>query len=208
MLQARDLTCVRGERMLFSALSFSLEPGQAVRVAGANGTGKTSLLRMLCGLTLPAGGEVLWQGLSIRKQREEYHSRMCYIGHASAVKDDLTAVENLTLSAALGGLKIGEAEAWNALQRIGLEGQDDLPARALSQGQRRRAVLARLLIAPAPALWILDEPFTALDRQAVQQLCEVLAGHLDAGGMLVLTTHQEAPIAGHTARVVSLDGRC
>jgi heme exporter protein A len=133
---------------------------------------------------------------------------MCYIGHASAVKDDLTAVENLTLSAALGGLKIGEAEAWNALQRIGLEGQDDLPARALSQGQRRRAVLARLLNAPAPALWILDEPFTALDRQAVQQLCEVLAGHLDAGGMLVLTTHQEAPIAGHTARVVNLDGRC
>lgn len=208
MLQARELACVRGERTLFSALTFTLQAGHALRVAGANGTGKTSLLRMLCGLTQPAGGDVLWQGESIRKQREEYHHQISYIGHASALKDDLTAVENLTLSAALGGLKIGDGEAREALRHIGLDGQEDLPARALSQGQRRRAVLARLLIVPGAPLWILDEPFTALDRQAVQQLCDAMARHLEMGGMLVLTTHQEAPISGHPMQLIDLDGRC
>lgn len=205
MLEAEQLVCLRGDRLLFDRLAFRLEQGEALRVAGANGVGKTSLLRMLCGLMAPAGGDILWRGASIRRLREEYHRQLIYVGHASAIKDDLTAAENLLTAAALAGLDVSESEARQALQRIGLGHREDLPAKVLSQGQRRRVVLARLLLSARAPLWILDEPFTALDRAATAQLCDTIASHLAAGGLLVMTTHQEVSIAGNTMRIIDLD---
>lgn len=208
MLEARQLACVRGDRPLFRGIAFTLERGKALRVAGANGAGKTSLLRMLCGLVLPAAGDVLWQGEDIRKLREDYHRQLLYIGHASALKDDLTATENLIVCAALAGTHLSRPTAHHALRQIGLDAREDLPAKLLSQGQRRRVALARLLVEPGPPLWILDEPFNALDRRATQLLGELLSARVREGGILVLTTHQEATIPSLPVQLVDLDRPC
>lgn len=193
MLQGINLACVRGDRELFRDVNFSLEAGGLMQVRGPNGSGKTSLLRMLCGLSNPAAGEIRWGDVSIRDMDGEYYAAMTYIGHLSGTKDDLTVLENLCISSALAGFEIGAGQAKEALSHIGLRGREALPVKVLSQGQRRRVALARLLVCKTP-LWILDEPLVALDVSAVKLIQELLERHLQEGGMVVMTTHQEIEI--------------
>lgn len=190
MLQGISLACVRGDRELFKDINFSLEAGGLMQVRGPNGSGKTSLLRMLCGLSNPAAGEILWNGTSIRNLNGDYFATMTYIGHLSGTKDDLTVIENLRISSALAGFEINDAQASEALGYMGLGGREVLPVKVLSQGQRRRVALARLLVCKT-SLWILDEPLVALDVLAVRLIQELLERHLKQGGMVVMTTHQE-----------------
>ncbi|PLY17065.1 MAG: heme ABC transporter ATP-binding protein CcmA [Sedimenticola sp.] len=193
MLQVVDLECVRGDRRLFSELSFELLPGELLHLYGHNGSGKTTLMRAICGLIQPTAGEVLWNGESSRKLAEDFTQEVIYVGHKNGIKDDLSGIENLRISCALDGCPISEQQAWDALEEIGLRGQEDLPTQVLSQGQKRRVGLSRLLVHKA-RLWILDEPFTALDKAAVGFLQSVIRRHIDQGGMVILTTHQEVTL--------------
>jgi heme exporter protein A len=206
MLEVIDLRCERGERSLFDGLEFKLPAGALLRVAGANGSGKTSLLRILCGLAVPARGEVRWQGQSIHALREEYHRQLIYIGHASAVKDELTGRENLSICCALGGVPVDDSAVGAALERVGLSRYEHLPARHLSQGQRRRVALARLAACRTASMWILDEPFTALDTVAVGLVQQMIAEHLGRGGIAVMTSHQEVALASVTTYTIELGG--
>ncbi len=185
---------MRGERTLFRDVAFSLAAGSLLRIAGANGSGKTSLLRIVCGLTPPAQGEIRWRGENIRVLREEYWKHLVYIGHANAVKDDLTALENLEIASALGGQSIAPGAAYSALDQFGVAACAALPARVLSQGQRRRVALARLVVSRTLPLWVLDEPFTALDAAAVGFVQTLIGEQLERGGTVVFTTHQEVVI--------------
>lgn len=203
MLQGIDLACVRGDRELFRDVNFSLEAGGLMQVRGPNGSGKTSLLRMLCGLSNPAAGEIRWNDTSIRAMDGEYYAAMTYIGHLSGTKDDLTVIENLCISSALAGFEIGTDQAKEALGHIGLCGREALPVKVLSQGQRRRVALARLLVCKTP-LWILDEPLVALDVAAVKMIQELLVRHLQEGGMVVMTTHQEIDITASSTTQLHL----
>ncbi|HEY2337140.1 MAG TPA: cytochrome c biogenesis heme-transporting ATPase CcmA [Burkholderiales bacterium] len=200
MLDAVDLECERGGRKLFRRLSFSLGAGEALRIAGANGSGKTSLLRILCGLAAPAAGEVRWKGESVRALREDYSAQLVYLGHAPAVKDELRASENLSIACRLAGNARGRDEVSAALRTLAVP--EAAPVKTLSQGQRRRAALARLLLSQSVPLWLLDEPLAALDAQAARLLEGLIAEHTGRGGMVVYTTHQDTHIAG---RVISLD---
>ncbi|KPK20562.1 MAG: cytochrome c biogenesis heme-transporting ATPase CcmA [Betaproteobacteria bacterium] len=204
MLEAIDLQCTRGERTLFSGLDFRLRGGELLRIAGANGSGKTSLLRLLCGLLAPAGGSVRWHGEDIRRLREEYWGRLVYIGHANAIKDDLTAAENLAIACALGGHRVAAGALRSALDQLGIGGSEHRPARVLSQGQRRRVALARLALSEHSPLWILDEPFTALDARAVDIVQEMIASHVARGAAVVYTTHVELEIAVAVALRIDL----
>lgn len=195
MLSAHDLTCVRGERRLFAGLELALAPGEWLHVRGENGAGKTSLLRLLVGLMPPAAGEIRWCGEPIRKLGEDYHREMLFLGHHGAIKEELTALENLQLAAQLDGDDLSEREALAALHRFGLKGREELSVRFLSAGQKRRVLLARLVTKKAK-LWVLDEPFTALDVKAVDMLSGLIGEHVADGGMAVLTSHQSMPIAG------------
>src|SRR5262245_26491420 len=165
MLEARELAATRGETTLFSGLSFTLAPGALLRVTGANGSGKTSLLRALCGLLMPSAGEVRWNGESIRALREEFWKHLVYVGHADGLKGDLTVAENVAFACALAGLDVSYSRMDAAVESLGLAGRERLPVRALSQGQRRRTALALLAVSEALPLWILDEPFAALDAE-------------------------------------------
>jgi heme exporter protein A len=189
VLQAVSLAAVRGDRQLFSALDFSLEAGELLYVTGPNGSGKTTLLRMLCGLVVPAAGEIRWHGETIRKLGDDFRRDLVYFGHASGIKDDLSALENLATAVRLSGRKTSQEEVRAALARLGLTACEDLPVRVLSQGQRRRVALARLLLMES-ALWILDEPFTALDVAAVELIRTLINEQLERRGVVVLTTHQ------------------
>lgn len=174
-----------------------------MRVEGVNGSGKTSLLRMLCGLSSPAEGEVRWNGTNINKVREEFGSQLIYLGHATGVKDDLIAWENIVISSILSGNPVSRDDAYKALEYLGLNQAADLPTRSLSQGQRKRVALARLQFGMHAPLWILDEPFTALDHKTVINLCSTLDQHLNGGGMVVYTTHQEIKL--NPRRMLTLD---
>ncbi len=189
MLSVSHLTCQRGERVLFQDLSFDLSQHHWLQIAGANGAGKTSLLRILAGLTEPAEGSVSWQGKPLKEDRSVFHSQLLYLGHHPALKDELTPLENVLLGLGMEGFRIPRSEVVKALKEFGLEGRLHLPARYLSAGQRRRVLLSRLMLRPA-RLWILDEPFTALDTHATQLLTDLIQSHLARQGMAILTSHQ------------------
>jgi heme exporter protein A len=191
MLSAHSLTCVRGTRPLFAGLDFSVGAGNWVQIRGPNGAGKTSLLRLLAGLSKPEEGEVRWNGEPVGS--EDFRRELMYLGHRAAVKEDLTALENLEFSAAMDGVDLSRDDAEKALVRFGLAGREDLPVRFLSAGQKRRVLLAQTVARPAK-LWILDEPFTALDVKAVDFLSHLIADHVKAGGIAVLTSHQAIPL--------------
>lgn len=203
MMEVVDLVCVRGERRLFHDLNFTQTAGELFYVHGPNGSGKTTLLRTLCGLAFPEAGEVRWRGQNIRRISEDYHREMAYVGHLNGVKDELTAFENLRVAGQLFGTDAWDERAKAALHRLGLSACAELPGKVLSQGQKRRVALARLLLAPR-ILWIMDEPFNALDVKAVAMIQDILIEHLDNGGMAILTTHQEVEITARRARHIRL----
>ncbi|MDO8351224.1 MAG: cytochrome c biogenesis heme-transporting ATPase CcmA [Gallionella sp.] len=203
MLEVSNLACSRGDHRLFSDLSFALYPGQIMQIQGANGSGKTSLLRTLCGFIIPDDGKISWCGEDVRELDEAYFAEMMYLGHLNAIKDELSALENLRISAGLSGTELNEKDAVAALRRMGLRGRERLPTKVLSQGQRRRVALARLLVSDA-RLWILDEPLTALDVGAVALIQELIAEHLARLGMVIFTTHQPLEVAGMEMRSLSL----
>ena len=204
MLELRAVTCVRGGRTLFDKLDCQVAPGRLLRLRGVNGAGKTSLLRMVCGLLPPSAGQVLWRGEPIRHLAEQFGRELVYLGHAAALKDDLNALENLQLACLLGGLVVSRAQALQALAQAGLPGRWRAPTRQLSQGQRRRVALARLVLSPATPLWVLDEPFNALDTAASVWLCNLLQAHLERNGVVVLTSHQDVALDGLVDRVIAL----
>jgi heme exporter protein A len=187
---------VRGDRRVFSDVNFSLSPGTFLQVTGANGSGKTSLLRILCGLLKPAEGRVSWQGASIHSLGEEYFTSVTYFGHRPGVKDELTAAENLRVSAGLGGIQIDNNRARDALEKLGLAGRGSVPARLLSEGQRRRVALARLLVCNT-RLWLLDEILTSLDKAAISLVRSLIEDHLMGGGMAIVATHQDLELCNH-----------
>ena len=195
VLEARALTCIRGERELFSGLDVQVFAGQCLHIRGENGVGKTSLLRLLTGLTSPDSGEVLWGGHSIKEEASEYHNKLLFLGHRDALKEDLSAIENLRLYAAIDGITLSEQDAFASLWRFGLRGREDLPVNCLSAGQKKRVLMARMLTRGAQ-VWILDEPFNALDAHAVQELQDLIAEHLRGNGLVVLTSHQPLAIPG------------
>jgi heme exporter protein A len=192
-LEVSGLCGMRGDRELFSGLNFSLRNGQLLHLKGHNGSGKTTLMRILAGLLHSEDGEIRWNGEQINKARQEYHEELLYLGHLNGLKGDLSAVENLRIDAAITGQSLSEEQAWQVLNDIGLRGHEDLPTKYLSQGQKRRVALARLWFS-RKKLWILDEPFSALDVAAVDDLQAVIRRHLGAGGMVIVTTHQEVAL--------------
>ncbi len=203
MLEVADLACQRGDRLLFSGLSFSLEAGTLLHVRGHNGSGKTTLLRTLCGLLTPDAGDILWNGEQVRRLGEDFHRDTLYFGHLNGIKSDLTAIENLRVAAILDGDQAPEAAILDVLEEMGLAGFEDLPTKVLSQGQKKRVALARLLLSRAP-LWILDEPFTALDVDAVDRLQLLIAEHVAQDGLVILTTHQEVALTSGQIRRLHL----
>lgn len=198
LLAASDLECVRGDRTLFSGVSFTVMPGAALLVQGPNGAGKTSLLRIALGLARPSRGEVTWEGRLIHSASEAYRREIAYCGHASALKDELTAAENVRAAASLTGGSMVHEEALRALALVGVEGLADLPLRSLSQGQKRRIALARLVLGRAK-LWVLDEPLAALDAAGAEWLGRALTQHLAGGGIALVTSHQPLPIEADVA---------
>lgn len=203
MLEASNLECVRGERRLFAGIGFRLEGGEMLYLQGKNGSGKTSLLRMLCGLTPPATGEIRWRGESIGKLGDDFRAELCYLGHHNAIKEELTPLENLLASAKLAEETLAEDTALDALEQVGLRGREDLACRYLSQGQKRRVALARL-VHEQRALWVLDEPYVALDTAAVELVAGLIGGHLQRGGLAVLTTHQTVAVRAGAVRELRL----
>lgn len=196
------LACVRGERVVFTQLDFSVASGEALLLLGPNGSGKSSLLRLMAGLLKAASGGLAWNGAPLHEDREAHSGRIHYVGHHDAIKTVLSVRENLRFWARLHDPRAGDATADRALERLGLARLAAVPGKMLSAGQKRRLNLARLLAAPAP-LWLLDEPTVALDRASVKVLEAVVAGHRAAGGMVVLSTHADIDLPG--ARELHLD---
>jgi heme exporter protein A len=192
LLEVINLACARGDRNLFEGLNFALRPGELLHILGANGSGKTTLLRTLCGLTRPADGVIRWQGSTIRELGDDYRAELAYVGHTNALQGELTPAENLRAAAGLGAAA-SEHDIERALERFNLSALRSFPAKVLSQGQKRRLGLARLALL-GRRLWILDEPFAALDTHSIALVTELLAGHLARDGLVALTSHQEFEI--------------
>jgi len=195
MLSVSHLSCTRGDKRLFSDVSFTLAPGQWLHLEGDNGVGKTSLLRLVCGLSALEQGHIQWQNLSVVHNPEEFRANLAYLGHQLALKEDLTPLENLQADAAVAGRTVSVFEAMAALAQLGLRGREHLPVRVLSQGQKRRTALSRLALSHAK-LWVLDEPFVALDGAAQNALSNVINQHLNQQGMVLLTSHQAVSLQG------------
>ena len=204
VLEAHDLKCVKGSAELFSSIHFKIQSGEALVVEGSNGSGKTSLLRILCGFNYPAEGEVSWNGSSI-DGHDDYQQQISYIGHASGVKLDLTVLENLVFAQRLVGSERAETEIKEIIRTVGLFKQRNILARKLSAGQKRRVALARLQLEERQ-LWILDEPLTALDKDFVTEFESVLKKHLENNGMLIVTTHRELILPAAQMNRVNLSG--
>ncbi len=204
MLEVSQIECVRGSRRLFSDLSFRLEAHQALRVRGENGSGKTSLLRIVAGLSPAESGSVSWNNGHIRALGEDYVRNLLFLGHSNGLKDDLSAVENLRYALALAGVGADEPALRAALVQQGLSAIADLPVKLLSHGQKRRVALARLSFSAQKPLWILDEPFIALDTASVETLARTITTQLQRGGMVMFTTHQEVALPGTAMRTLEL----
>ncbi len=200
LLEARRLELWRGDRRVLRNVSFELAEGELLQVIGPNGVGKTSLLRVVCGLLPAESGEVFWRGMSIQRRREAFHSELAYLAHANALKNELSSLENLKFGVALR-LRASREQCTGALERSGIRRCSDLPGRALSAGQRRRLALARVLLWSA-TLWILDEPSTNLDRAGFALVEQLIAAHLDAGGAVLAAAHQ--PLLPGRARQLEL----
>jgi len=194
MLELINLDCVRGGRTLFRNLNLTVADGMLVQVQGPNGSGKTSLLRIICGLMAPEKGEVRWNGKNISALGEEYSQVLAYLGHRNGIKEELTPLENLKISSGVAGKNLKTDDAQAALRLVGLGTRQNLPVRFLSEGQRRRAALARIITVNAK-LWILDEVLAALDTDATGLVNTVIEGHLDKGGNAIVATHHELQIS-------------
>ncbi len=203
MLEVTGLECVRGERRLFAGVGFRLGGGELLLLQGHNGSGKTSVLRMLCGLSPVAAGEIRWRGELIGRLGEAYRRELCYLGHHNAIKDELSPLENLLTAARLADETLDEGEALDALDKVGLASRAELACRYLSQGQKRRVALARLCF-DTRALWVLDEPYVALDPAAIERVAGLIGDHLQRGGLALLTTHQPVSVAAASVRELRL----
>lgn len=201
-LEVRGLACTRNERRLFSGLSFSLDAGEVLLIEGPNGSGKTSLLRVLCGLGLADAGVVYWCDRDVGEHRAEFLAQIAYVGHANGIKLDLTVRENLVYARALGGA-YSASTIDDPLRELRLASLSGTLCRKLSAGQRRRVALARLLVLDA-RLWLLDEPLTALDAGSTRRFEALLQAHLDGSGSLVLTTHRPIDLGAHRIKRISL----
>jgi heme exporter protein A len=201
-LEAQQLECIKGDKLLFSGLSFSAYSGQVLIIRGENGSGKTSLLRILCGLALPEQGEIRWNGRRIDKSGSDYRRALCYIGHRHGIKSELTIAENLHIACGLGHCR-DVAHIDEALEQIGLTDMGQRLAGTLSAGQHRRVALARLLMTRAP-LWILDEPLTALDDKGRGLIEQLLQQHTGNNGMVIMTSHQPVNIVNTPVTTVEL----
>jgi heme exporter protein A len=204
-LDVVDLACRRGNRRLFGGVSFRVEPGQAIWLRGRNGRGKTSLLRILAGLSTPAAGEVLLDGQPLQRLGPQWRRRSLYIAHANALKDDLTVAECLRFLGALHGSVPSAAAIDQALALLGITRCTHALVRTLSQGQRRRAALARLALPQPPSVWLLDEPFDALDVEGVDALHGLLSAHARRGGSALMTSHQPITLADPVPEAFDLD---
>jgi heme exporter protein A len=200
LLTTENLECTRDDRLLFNGLSFSLDSGEVLQIEGPNGSGKTSLLRILSGLRRADEGSVRWQGKVIQHARDDYYSNMVYIGHLPCIKADLTTLENIRVLLDTRSRSATAATIEQALARVGLAGFEDVAAKALSSGQRRRVLLAFLLLADAK-LWILDEPLTALDVKGVDLMETMILEHRDNGGSVIFTTHHGMQLPCEMKRV-------
>jgi len=203
-LAAEGLACRRGNRVLFTGVNFSLEAGRAIWLRGRNGRGKTSLLRLAAGLSVPEAGMVSWGGVPVRRAAGLAHS-LVYVAHASALKDDLSVSESLRFLALLHGRASDTASVYQALDRVGMASRRDAPVRTLSQGQRRRATLARLALEREASIWILDEPYDALDSDGVECINGLLHDHLARGGSVLLTSHQSTGASAPPMAAFDLD---
>jgi heme exporter protein A len=205
MLDVIGLECVRGERTLFRNLSFSLLPGTLFELRGENGSGKTTLLRAICGLLSPIAGEIRWQGENVKSLGDDYRAHLGYLGHLNGLKDELSALENVALTASLSGITADTRAIEDILRQFGLARCLHLPCKALSQGQKRRAALARVAIGRHHQLWLLDEPFAALDTVAITFLQSQIEQHLVNGGIVILATHQDVPMSAPHHQRIELD---
>jgi len=204
LLEAKDLTCIREDRILFESLNLQAFSGDIIQIEGPNGAGKTSLLRLLAGLSRPYEGSVIFDGNNITKARESYYQNLLYLGHLAGVKGEMSAQENLAFNLALHGLDAKDAES--TLSEVNLLGFEDALASHLSAGQHRRISLARLWQSKAP-IWILDEPFTAIDKLGIKKLEKLFMKHADEGGCVILTTHQDLTIPETRVKKVTLEYR-
>ncbi|MBT4887999.1 MAG: cytochrome c biogenesis heme-transporting ATPase CcmA [Rhodospirillales bacterium] len=191
LFNGSQLTCIRGERTVFTGLDFAIDAEGMLLLVGPNGSGKSSLLRLMCGLLTPAAGAMSWQGEDIAEEREHHNGRLHYVGHHDAIKSVLTVQENIAFWAEMhGGKQDAKKRVGDALDAFGIPHLADVPARYLSAGQRRRTSLARILASKAD-LWLLDEPTTALDKSAIASLEQIMADHRKSGGIAVVSTHAE-----------------
>lgn len=197
-LSADDLTLIRGERCLFDGLEFALNPGELLLLEGANGSGKTSLMRVIAGMLSLESGEILWNGEPVSRQRQVFHGSLVWLAHRSGLKGDLTLVENLRFERSLRPQSSVEPE--QVFERLGIARLKALPLRSLSAGQQRRVALARMLLADVP-LWLLDEPFTNLDRDGRQLVMQLTEEHLGNGGLCVMAAHQDIEINATIKRI-------